>query len=97
MIGGFRSLSGFRSNELRGTSFGVARLGYYYKVLGPMYAGGFLEAGNVWQSHHDFGEDPFIATTILLAVDTPAGPLFVAFGSAEEGNQRAYLSFGRSF
>ncbi|MEE8525925.1 MAG: patatin-like phospholipase family protein [Thermoanaerobaculia bacterium] len=96
-LGGFRSLSGFQEDELRGQYLGVGRLGYYYRLTGKIYAGGWIEAGNVWQTSDEVGEDLFVAVTLLLGTETLAGPLYLAYGIAEEGNSRLYLSLGRSF
>ncbi|HTS55511.1 MAG TPA: patatin-like phospholipase family protein, partial [Burkholderiales bacterium] len=54
-IGGFLNLSGYRTNQLQGQSVALGRLMYYYRVaslglVGSVYAGASLEAGNVYGS-----------------------------------------------
>ena len=96
-LGGFNSLSGFQQDQLRGQYSGVARIGYYYRLFGSFYAGGWLETGNVWQSSDDVGEDLIETSTIFLGAETLAGPLYLAYGIAEDGDDRFYLSVGKSF
>ncbi|MCP3956511.1 MAG: BamA/TamA family outer membrane protein [bacterium] len=96
-LGGFLSLSGFKEEQLRGQYFGVARIGYYYRLFGKFYAGGWLETGNVWQSSDDLGDDLIETSTLFLGAETLAGPLYLAYGVAEDGNDRFYLSIGKNF
>ncbi len=95
-LGGFLSLSGFNDDELRGQNMGVARLGYYYRLFGAFHLGGWLEAGNVWDASDDFGRDLIGSSTLLLGADTLAGPIYFAYGVAEGGNSRIYVTLGRS-
>ena len=96
-LGGFLSLSGFQPDALRGQYAGVARLGYYYRLFGKVYAGGWLETGNVWQSGDDLGDDLIETSTLFFGAETLAGPLYVGYGVAEDGDDSLYLSIGQSF
>ena len=96
--GGFLRLSGFQQDQLAGQHFGLLSLVYYRHVndfpLFPVYLGGSLESGNVWQREGDVFDDMRIAGSLFSGVDTPLGPLFVAYGLAEDGNDSFYLTLG---
>jgi NTE family protein len=105
-LGGFLNLSGLRANSLLGPNFGIARL-LYYRQIGrggpgyfdvPTYLGASLEAGNVWQSRSaaSFGNTQKDAS-VFLGMDTLLGPLYIATGFDQHGNQAFYLFLGRTF
>ena len=105
-LGGFLNLSGLRANSLLGPNYGIARV-MYYRQIGrggpgyfdvPTYLGASLEAGNVWQSRAEatFGNTQKDAS-VFLGMDTLLGPLYVAMGFDEHGNQAFYLFLGRTF
>jgi NTE family protein len=104
-LGGLFNLSGYRKSELAGRYVGILRnifiheLGNSRSVLKmPIYIGGSLEAGNVWNDRQAIQADSLIiAGTLLLALDTPLGPLYLARGYAEGGRSASYLFLGRSF
>jgi NTE family protein len=96
-LGGFLSLSGFNDDELRGQYLGLVRLGYYQRRWRKWYIGGLVEAGNVWQESDDADFNTLIlAGTVLIGRDTLIGPLYVAWGQAEEGNGKLYVVLGRT-
>jgi NTE family protein len=105
-LGGFLNLSGLRANSLLGPNFGIMRA-LYYRQIGrggpgyldvPTYLGMSLEAGNVWQTRSEasFGNTQKDAS-IFLGLDTFLGPLYLAAGFDEHGNQAFYLVLGRVF
>jgi NTE family protein len=105
-LGGFLNLSGLRANSLTGPNFGIARL-LYYRQIGrggpgyfdvPTYLGLSLEAGNVWQKRSDarFSNTQKDAS-VFLGMDTFLGPVYLASGFDEHGNQAFYLFLGRTF
>lgn len=105
-LGGFLNLSGLRANSLLGPNFGIARL-LYYRQIGrggpgyfdvPTYLGASLEAGNVWQTRSaaSFGNTQKDAS-VFLGMDTLLGPLYIATGFDQHGNQAFYLFLGRTF
>lgn len=96
-LGGFFSLSGFAEKELRGQSFGVARLGYLHRLGRILYVGGYFEAGRVAEVSSDLVGNPILALTAVAACDTPIGPAYLGFGEAEDGERQIYFLFGRSF
>jgi len=88
---------------LSGPHAAVGRL-VYYRNFGdsarglfdvPVYVGGSLEAGNVWQDQSDISFESLIGSgSIFLAFDTFFGAIYVAAGFAEGGEQAYYLSIG---
>lgn len=104
-IGGLFNLSGHRKFEITGRYSAVARM-LYYKEIGnsksifrvPVYIGGSLETGNAWNDENDINADSLItAGSLILAFDTPIGPLYLAQGFADGGNTTSYLFLGRTF
>jgi NTE family protein len=105
-LGGFLNLSGLRANSLMGPDFAIARL-LFYRQIGrggpglldlPTYLGVSFEDGNVWQSRHEmsFGNTRKDAS-IFLGMDTFLGPVYVATGFDQHGDQAFYLFLGRTF
>jgi NTE family protein len=98
-LGGFAKLSGFNENQLAGQHAGLIRGSYFYAFdtkLVKTYAGGTLEAGNVWQDRDDMALDDLLyAGSLFLGMDTVLGPVFLAYGHAEGGNNGVYLLLGR--
>ena len=79
----------------------------YYRQVGrggpgyfdfPTYVGVSFEDGNVWQSRRDItlGNTRKDAS-IFLGIDTFLGPVYVATGFDQHGNQAFYLFLGRTF
>jgi len=104
LLGGLLSLSGYRQGELRGQYFGVVRSGYLLRlaelpeILGTgVYAGGWLEAGNVWQTSDAIGENLIYTVTVASAADTRLGTLFLAYGLADDGQDSFSLTLGQRF
>lgn len=103
-LGGFLSLTGHGEGALRGSYLGVARVGYLYRLatIPPAFRGIYLaawgEAGNVWDQGREIElGDLLWAGTLALGADTGLGPVFVAYGVAEEGDDRVYVALGTLF
>jgi NTE family protein len=104
-LGGLFSMSAYDHGELVGQHYAVFRPTYFYRianlpsVLGKgVYLGGWVEAGNAWIDSEDVSIDDLrFATTLILGAETIMGPFYFAYGVAEEGRQRWYLSIGSSF
>ena len=75
----------------------------YYNKLGnsaflPLYLGGSLEVGNVFEDRSDIGfSDSIFAGSLFLGADTLLGPVYLAYGNAEGGKSAYYIYLGRSF
>ncbi|MEE8307566.1 MAG: BamA/TamA family outer membrane protein, partial [Gammaproteobacteria bacterium] len=104
-LGGLFNLSGFETNELSGQNFAIGRL-IAYRNIGaqtglfdlPIYLGASLEAGNVWNDRGDMSlDDLILAASGFAGVDTPLGPIYLAYGYAEGGNDSVYLFLGQTF
>ncbi|MEM7410650.1 MAG: patatin-like phospholipase family protein [Myxococcota bacterium] len=104
-LGGFLDLSGFARSELVGQHRASAAVLAYRKVAAPgvlsftfpLYLGGSLEAGGVWDRRGEFGNQPILAGSVFAGADTPLGPLYLAYGQAEGGNGAVYLFLGATF
>ena len=62
----------------------------------PLFLGGSLEAGQVWQS----GQSPSAERTLFggslyTALDTPLGPIYFGLGLAEHGEEAVFLRLGQ--
>lgn len=101
-LGGLGNLSGFTENQLLANQIALGRVVYYRRLTDatrlisvPVYLGGSLEAGGIWNSRDEIGRDGLIgAGSVFLGIDTFLGPLYLGFGHAEGGNNSFYLSFG---
>jgi NTE family protein len=104
-LGGFLNLSGYQTRSLVGPYSGLARLIYFYRLDNasaafslPIYAGGSLEAGNVWDQSSDISFGSLQkAGSLFLGADSPIGPFYLGAGYAEGGNKAFYLFLGRTF
>ncbi|NOQ94121.1 MAG: BamA/TamA family outer membrane protein [Methylophaga sp.] len=101
-LGGFMNLSGLEKNQLSGQHFGLISLAYQYRVyrsqLFPVYAGGVVQLGNIWEEKSDISASNLIgSSTVFIGADTPIGPLYLGYGVAEGGNKAAYLFLGQPF
>ncbi len=104
-LGGFLALSGFSRDELSGQYAVVALASYYYRLNRqatlfdlPLYVGGSLEAGNVYQSFDAISLDQAIyASSLFAGMKSPLGPVFVGIGYNDKGNTSLYFSIGSFF
>jgi NTE family protein len=63
-----------------------------------MYLGGSLEAGNTWQDTDDIESNNLIgAGSLFVGLDTFIGPLYIAYGVAENSQDSFYLYLGKIF
>jgi NTE family protein len=102
-LGGFTNLSGYNERELLGENAALFRT-VYYRRLGdsgqlfsvPAFVGGSLEAGNVYVDRDDFIslDNLIFAGSIFVGIDSPFGPIFLAYGRADTGERSLYLNFG---
>lgn len=104
-LGGFLELSGFGQDDLSGR-YAVEALGAYYYRLNeqsllfdiPIYLGGSIEAGNVYENLSDLTFSSLIwAGSVFIGVDSPVGPVFLGFGYNDEREAAVYFSIGSFF
>lgn len=104
-LGGLLELGGFATGQLHGDRFALARVGGYYRIkdlragLGTgIYVGALAETGNAW----DVGDPATLSNlhrsgTVVIGADTVAGPILLGYARAETGDDRFYMSVGKSF
>ncbi len=105
LFGGPQSFSGLRYGEERGEFFGVARAGYYRKILEGMpllgtalYIGGWFEAGNIWMDQDEASLDDLrYAGSIVLGAKSVIGPVQVGIGYNDDDDSSVFLTIGRQF
>ena len=105
ILGGMGEFSGFRENGLAGQNYNLARAIYYRRLNPssmpltiPMYLGGTLEYGRVYNRGHNGLDTGYIgAGSLLLGMDTFLGPLFLGIGANEEGESAIYMNLGQTF
>ena len=104
-LGGFLNLSGYPFEGLSDQYAGIGRLIYYRRlmrldkwVVNAIYLGASAEAGGVWHEANDIkARDLIFAGSIFIGAATIFGPLYLAYGHAEGGNQAFYFYLGRGF
>ena len=101
-LGGLFKLSGYQMDELSGQQLGLMRLFYMRRIgnfnLVPTYLGASLEAGNTWQDTDDIEFSNLIgAGSLFIGLDTFIGPLYIAYGVAENSHDSFYLYLGKIF
>ncbi len=102
-LGGFRRLSGYERGAISGPHAAVAKLMVYRRIgesaggffEAPVYLGGTIEAGNVWQSRSDMSiGSAELHGSLFVGVDSYVGPLVFAAGVGEGGLSNFYLFIG---
>jgi len=101
-LGGFGRLSGLVPNQLSGRHAALATLAYYRRLneldLVPIYAGMTLEAGNTWDYRSDIGFDDLrYSASVFVGAVTPIGPVYLAIGRSDSGDNAAYFYVGNPF
>ncbi|WP_232012607.1 patatin-like phospholipase family protein [Vibrio aphrogenes] len=106
-LGGFLNLSGIPRDSLLGRNKAYTSLVYRYKWFdndfglfkSPVYIGGSLEYGGVWNDTNKKwdSDSMYAAGTVFTGVDSPIGPIILAYGQTEEGYRSAYLMIGSMF
>jgi NTE family protein len=101
-IGGFLDLSGLNRKQLTGQH--VARIGgSYYRRIGdfalfPAFAGVSVELGNAWDDRSAMDiESARLGGSLWAGIDTPIGPVYLAYGLSEGGEDAVYVVLGRIF
>lgn len=106
LLGGFLNLSGTVPESLDGRHFALARLVYYRQTgrqaLADLRAaadlGASLETGNVWLDRDQAGVDDLVtAGSLFVGLDTFLGPVYLAYGRTDAGEDRWYFALGAPF
>ncbi|MFA0045469.1 patatin-like phospholipase family protein [Vibrio sp. 10N.261.51.F11] len=106
-LGGFLNLSGIPRNSMIGQNLAYTSLTYRYKWFendfglfeSPFYVGASIEHGGVW-SNNDLSIDEapmYTAGSVFAGVDSPIGPIILAYGRTEDNFDSVYLIVGTSY
>jgi NTE family protein len=106
-LGGFLNLSGIPRNSLLGQNLAFTSLVYRYKWFendfglfeSPFYLGASIEHGGVWSNNDlKINEAPlYTAGSLFAGVDSPIGPIILAYGMTEDNYNSVYLIIGTSY
>ncbi len=101
-LGGFGRLSGLVPDQLSGRHMGLLDLAYLRRLnnidLFPAYAGITLEAGNVWNYADDISfSGSRKSGSIFVGVETPLGPVYLAWGYSDSSDSTLYFYLGNPF
>ena len=100
-LGGFLDLSGYKNGQLVGNALAFGRLVYNYRVSAPglldgAYVGVSVEAGRIGDGLTGADRASMHrGNSLYFAFDTPVGPVYLAYGRGDGGNQSAYFFLGR--
>ena len=107
LLGGLFRLSGLVEDQLYGQEAALFTAIYYYRLKDfdfipnypfPLYFGLSLETGNAWEDRASLLKHSFRnAGSVFLGFNTIIGPLYLAYGFAENGKRAAHLYMGRPF
>ncbi|WP_082016649.1 patatin-like phospholipase family protein [Cupriavidus sp. IDO] len=99
--GGFLQQSGYSTGQLIGANLEFVRAVYYYKLarqslLEGVYGGFSLEAGRMGAPLVPGSPTGVLKSgSLFVALDTPVGPLYLAYGRAAAGHYSFYLYLGK--
>ncbi|MCP5381542.1 MAG: patatin-like phospholipase family protein [Kordiimonadaceae bacterium] len=105
-LGGFMRLTAFAPGQLTGNHGGLLTAIYYRRISGgpqyltetPIYLGGTVEAGNVWNRWEDVSlTDLRWSSSVFVGIDTILGPTYLGIGVGSEGATAAFLNIGQIF
>jgi NTE family protein len=105
-LGGFLKLSGTAPESRTGSSFLLGRLIAYHRIANPrvfswsfpVYLGASFEFGNTYEDLDELDGDSLdLAGSVFFGVDTFLGPIYIAYGHAEGGNDAGYVFLGQVF
>ncbi len=99
--GGFMRMTGYRDGQLRNDSMSYGRVTYMNQLfkmplLEGVYAGASIEAARLGDPLVPTGIRGNVASgSLFLAVDTPLGPAYLAYGHTYDGNSNVYFYLGK--
>lgn len=105
-LGGLFNLSGVRHNFFSGRQMAFAMAQYQRRLSNnsvlpidmPVYVGASLEGGQLWSDRSEVSSGDFInAGSLYLGLDSPIGPIYIAYGRSEDSLDAIYLSLGWPF
>lgn len=103
-LGGFLRLSGLDRNELTGPNSSFVGALVRHQLAGrtetfgfPVYVGASIEGGNVTADRSDLFRNLRLGGSAFVALGTPLGPAYFAYGMADGGEKAVYLFLGQVF
>jgi NTE family protein len=99
--GGFMRMTGYRDGQLRNDSLTYGRLTYMNQLLKMpllegVYFGVSAEVARLGRPLVPTGIQGNVASgSVFLAMDTPLGPAYLAYGLTLDGNSNVYFYLGR--
>ncbi|MUK63701.1 serine protease [Aliivibrio fischeri] len=101
-LGGFLRLSGTPKDSLTGQNLVFGSLVYRYRLMdndfglfqSPIYLGASLENGGLWNQDSIKDAPLYTAGSAFIGVDSPIGPIVLAYGRTEQNHESVYLSIG---
>jgi len=101
-LGGFLSLSGTSADQLRGQRAALGSLVAYWQadtsIIGDLYLGWSIESGNAWKKDQAMVVDDLrFGGSVFVGFDSVLGPLYLAYGQADQGMSAVYFYLGRTF
>lgn len=99
--GGLMRMTGYRDGQLRNDSMTYGRLTYMNQIfkmplLEGVYGGLQLEAARLGDPLIPTGIQGNVASgSLFIAVDTPLGPAYLAYGHTADGNSNFYFYLGK--
>jgi NTE family protein len=101
-MGGFFDISGLNRNQLTGPYAMRVGAAYYRRIgdlaLFPAFAGVTFELGNVFHARSEVsGSNSIFGGSMWAGVSTPVGPVYVGWGSTDQGDHAFYVFLGRVF
>ncbi len=99
--GGFMRMTGYRDGQLRNDAMTYGRLSYMNQLfkmplLEGVYGGASIEVARLGQPLVPTGIQGNVASgSLFLAVDTPLGPAYLAYGHTLDGNSNFYFYLGK--
>lgn len=105
-LGGLFNLSGLNHNFFSGRQMAFAMAQYQRRLSSnsvlpidlPVYVGASIEGGQLWSDRSEITSGEFInAGSIYLGMDSPIGPIYLAYGRSEDTQDAIYLTLGWPF
>jgi NTE family protein len=105
-LGGLFNLSGLSQNYFSGRQMAFAMAQYQRRLSAntvlpfdmPTYLGASIEGGQLWTDRSDVSSGKFVnAGSIYFAMDSPIGPIYIAYGRSEDAQDALYLALGWPF
>jgi NTE family protein len=104
-LGGFPRMAAYAPGQLSGNHGGVVGLMYYRRIGGlrlltqsPIYFGGLVEAGNLWNQRSEMSlSDLHTSASLFFGADSFLGPVYLGYAVGDDGQTAAFLYIGQLF